>query len=378
MEIKIGLLIPQNTSLPYAFSTSAAAIPMAIDRLFKDRVLTPATVNFTILYHFEECEQATAAGLSYELLTNQSVDALIASPCTDGATVEGHLATYYNIPVMMWGSTLVSDLANPILFPTVVNIMPTYADFSKIICDVMEKFKWTTFSFIYQADDNGGCFEFQRDFGESGCGSQRLTRKTSTTRSPTSSNAPGSSFFAFDDIDQKRSFALSLFDAGLHTEDFVYIFPDTDMLLADDQARPFWIDRNSPVDGRDADAEAIGRRGFQLHAEVDASNREAFTYANFSADLDLSQCARGPSTAPLVIQKANVSARRGRMAKAFEFEASMFAPYLYDLFYIYGMSLARTFNQSGPDARFYRNGTLISDNANVGVRSVRLPQGTKA
>ncbi|KAI6227488.1 Guanylate cyclase [Aphelenchoides fujianensis] len=409
VEIKIGLLIPQNTSLPYAFSTSAAAIPMAIDRLFKDRVLTPAAVNFTLVYHFEECVEATAAGLSYELLTNQSVDALIASPCTDGATVEGHLATYYNIPVLMWGSTLVSDLADPLLFPTVINIMPTYGDFSKIICDVMEKFKWDSFSFIYQADDDGGCFQFQRDLEEvaavrSDCVVTFKDVVDTWARPPprrhlilfaqdpedinyTITNIQQRSrivVLCFDDIDQKRSFALSLFDAGLHTEDFVYIFPDTDMLLAgngkgwsgraihslrpfaDDQARPFWIDRNSPVDGRDADAEAIGRRGFQvrfkLHAEVDASNRESFTYANFSTDL-VSRMRAWPFYCTDCDQKAN---------------ASMFAPYLYDLVYIYGMALARTFNQSGPDARFYRNGTLISDNANVEFEGLtgRVVMGT--
>jgi hypothetical protein len=36
----------------------------------------------------------------------------------------------------------------------------------------------------------------------------------------------------FDDMDQKRSFALALYDAKMTTADYVYIFPDTSLSLA--------------------------------------------------------------------------------------------------------------------------------------------------
>ncbi|KAI6213520.1 Guanylate cyclase [Aphelenchoides besseyi] len=395
LQIKLGMLIPQNESLPYAYYNTAAAVPMAIDRIYRDRILSRDMINFTINWRFEECVESTAAGYTYDLIMNQSIDALIAPPCTDGATVSGHLASYYNLAVLMYGQTLVSDLANPTLFPTVINIMPTYGDFSKIICDVMEKFQWESFSFIYQADDDSGCFQFQRDL-----------EKVTATRSdcvisfkdnidswdPEDINYTISMIeqrsrivvLCFDDPDQKRSFALSLFDAGLTSEEYVYIFPDTDMQVSyglfhhflsfsgywlvvewlldggiitrnrlDDQAQPFWVDQFTPTDGRNADAEVIGRRGFQVRFKLH-SNKETvtsdqvFTYKNFSADL-ISRMKGWPFYCTTCDQKAN---------------ASMFAPYLFDLIYLYGIALARTINESGLDLQLLKNGTLISDNSN--------------
>jgi hypothetical protein len=59
LQIKIGMLIPRNETLPYAFASSASAVPLAIERLYKDNILNRDQVNFTILYRFEECVEAT-------------------------------------------------------------------------------------------------------------------------------------------------------------------------------------------------------------------------------------------------------------------------------------------------------------------------------
>lgn len=126
----------------------------------------------------------------------------------------------------MWGSTLISSLADAVLYPTILNIMPTYADFSKIVCDVMETFKWDNFAFIYQANDNGGCFSFQRDLEavtatRSDCVvsfKDQINGWAAEDINYTISMIQQRSrivVLCFDDIDQKRSFALALHDAGM-------------------------------------------------------------------------------------------------------------------------------------------------------------------
>ncbi|KAI6199751.1 Guanylate cyclase [Aphelenchoides besseyi] len=351
LQIKLGMLIPQNESLPYAYHNTAAAVPMAIDRIYRDRILSRDMINFTISWRFEECIESTAAGYTYELIMNQSIDALIAPPCTDGATVSGHLASYYNLAVLMYGQTLVSDLANPILFPTVINIMPTYGDFSKIVCDVMEKFQWESFSFIYQADDDSGCFQFQRD----------LEKATATRSDCVISFKANIDSWDPEDI----NYTISMIQQ--RSRIVVLCFDDPDqkrsLLAGDDRTQPFWVDQFTPTDGRNADAEVIGRRGFQLHSNKETvAGDQVFTYKNFSADL-ISRMKGWPFYCTTCDQKAN---------------ASMFSPYLFDLIYLYGIALARTINQSGYDLQSLKNGTLISDNSNVQFEGLtgRVVMGT--
>lgn len=59
LQIKVGALFPKNETLPYAFASSASAVPLAIDRLYKENILDRNQVNFTILYRYEECVEST-------------------------------------------------------------------------------------------------------------------------------------------------------------------------------------------------------------------------------------------------------------------------------------------------------------------------------
>ncbi|CAD5226527.1 unnamed protein product [Bursaphelenchus okinawaensis] len=346
--------MPRNTTLPYTFDNCAGAIPLAIERMYNESLI-PRSINFTVIWKYEECVEATAAGYTYQMITQDKIDVLLAPPCTDGATVAGHLSTFYNIPVLMWGGTLLADFADPTLFPTTLNIMPTYTDFARVVCDVMATFKWTHFAFILQTDDDGGCNSFQRDLEKitavsSDCVvsfKDRVDTWKDEDINYTITNIQQRArivLLCFDDVDQKREFALRLFDYGLNTPEYVYLMPDTDMsLAADANYKPFWYDRNTPADGRDEDAKEIGQLSLQLHADSESDLSAEMTESY------LSQVVPKLRSWPFYCQECNI-----------EQNASAFAPFLLDLLQLYGMALNRTLST---DPSQYRNGTYISDSS---------------
>ena len=206
------------------------------------------------------------------MIRNQQVDVLFAPPCIDGALLAGHVGTYYNIPVILWGQTFDSEFANPEVYPTVISAVSNYEDMANVICRLLKFYNWDSYALIYQFNEDGTCYSFQQDME---IVSQNREDCTIAYKEPVDSwdeediqytldmikSTSRIVVMCFDDIVQQRMFSLKLFDGGLDTEEFVYILPYTDMKMSlgvvDD---PFWVDRNTNKDGRDNDAKAIGIR----------------------------------------------------------------------------------------------------------------------
>ena len=62
----------------------------------------------------DECDENLAAGYAVELIQTHKVDVIIGPTCNDPALAVSVLGSYYNIPIMLWGSAtagrLIQDL----------------------------------------------------------------------------------------------------------------------------------------------------------------------------------------------------------------------------------------------------------------------------
>ncbi|KAI6189419.1 Guanylate cyclase [Aphelenchoides bicaudatus] len=85
-------------------------------------------------------------------------------PCIDdNAVLASHVGSYFNTPVMLWGSAFDSEFTEKSLYPTVLSALPNYADLANVICSAMNFLDWTLYALIYQASEDGGCFAFSED-----------------------------------------------------------------------------------------------------------------------------------------------------------------------------------------------------------------------
>uniref|UniRef100_A0A915DXF1 Receptor ligand binding region domain-containing protein n=1 Tax=Ditylenchus dipsaci TaxID=166011 RepID=A0A915DXF1_9BILA len=279
MNIKVGMMLPRNESAVSAFSNTASAVALAVDRIVSEKLLPTGTnISFSFVWKFEECVESTAIGYAFELIYEQQVDVLIAPPCIDGALLAGHVGTFYNIPVILWGPCFDSEFTRGDLFPTVMSVVPNYLDLGNVFCATLE---WSVFSFQedMQSVSNArtNCVIGYKDIVDSWRAEDiqyTLDQLKAKARIIV---------LCFDDNIQLRQFTLKLQEAGMDNSEYVYIIPDTDMRNDGLKDTPWWVSTLTPNDGRDADSLKIANKSFLLHVDTTSDAVDAFQ--NFSLEV---------------------------------------------------------------------------------------------
>ncbi|KAL3108346.1 hypothetical protein niasHT_014495 [Heterodera trifolii] len=350
--IKVAMMIAQNNTdygLPRknaALGDSVGAIPMALEQLFQ--------------WHYGNCNEATAMGRIYKDVKEFGADAIIATPCMDVPPMLGHLASNFNLPMMVWGQSMASVLAssNNLTYPTLLNIVPNYKYMASGLVSLMQYFNWTRFGVVLQSDSNGvsgGCNLFARDIDKA-VGEQStvsinfkariFNTQTSDLRTIVNGIRKRARIIVlcFDDITQLRTFALSLFDGGLKTKDYLYIIPDNDLLLSFNLSRlPLWK-QGSRTEGMPTPK----RLAFRWHYDITMSALSNRNYLGFFGRV-INRTRDWPFYCP--------ESDCGNVANG-----SIYSLLLYDAIYNYGMALNESFRQFGIRPEVYRNGTLLAQN----------------
>ncbi|KAL3121720.1 hypothetical protein niasHT_003511 [Heterodera trifolii] len=324
--IKVAILVAQNDTdfglarKNSALPNSGGAIPMALEQLWADEIL-PKSINFSIHWTYSQCNEANDFGKSYDYISKLGADAIIATSCIDVPPMLGHLAANFNIPMLVWGQSMSSNLAssNNATYPTLLNISSLGQ--SKITVN------YKTRIFNIQSSDTSTIVNGIRERA-------RIV------------------LLCFDDLKQIRTFALQLFDGGLNTKDYVYIMVDNDMYLSFNLTRlPFWVqssNNSNTLDGRDADAEVIGRLSFWWHYDITLSTLSNQNYYGF-----FKRVIDRTGDWPFYCDQSNCTK---------VINGSLYLLLLYDAIYNYGMALNESFRQFGIRPEVYRNGTLLAQN----------------
>uniref|UniRef100_A0A7E4VEA1 Guanylate cyclase n=1 Tax=Panagrellus redivivus TaxID=6233 RepID=A0A7E4VEA1_PANRE len=363
VDLKIGLLIPQSNATGMQFSNTAAAVTVALDRAISENIFT-VPVNFSVVYRLEDCIEANATGYAFEMINADKIDVLIASPCIDTAQVSANVATYYNIPVVLWGTTYDSMFSDSTVFPTLMSVVSNYKDASNVLCEMMKYFSWTSFALIYQAADDGACFAFQEDMEavtqvREECGLAYKEPVDSWAEEDIQytldmlKNTARIIVMCFDEDAQLRRFALKMKEAGMDTDDYVYLTFDNDVKSAIGlEDPPFWQDQTVPPDGRDDEAFAIAKKMFVVSDDKTASMADNFKI--FSAEV-----MQKMSQWPFFCTTCNTGQMAGPHSAT-----------LHDATYLYLLAVNRVLKEYGPIASYYRNGELVSKNLDVNFSGI--------
>ncbi|KAI6227487.1 Guanylate cyclase [Aphelenchoides fujianensis] len=358
LHILVGMLLPSNKSDTMGYDNTASAVTIALDRVYRERIL-PAGTNFTFTWRIEECVESTAIGYAFEMIVKQKVDVLFAPPCIDGAVLAGHVGAFYNVPIMLWGYTFDSEFTNAEMYPTVLSVLPNYEDLGNVVCEALKFLDWDLFALIYQQNEDGGCFSFQEDMetvsnSRENCviGYKEVVDSwTDADIAYTIEQIKSKArivVMCFDDVPQQRLFTIKLQEAGMDTQDYVYLFVDTDMQNLGLTDTPFWLDTNATGDGKDEKSWKIAKKSFLLH--VDKTSDEADSFTNFSTE---------------VVQRMAEWPFYCKHCAETQTNASIYASTLYDAMFSYAMALSRVVNISGTDPKFYRDGTLLTRNSQI-------------
>uniref|UniRef100_A0A1I7S6R9 Guanylate cyclase n=1 Tax=Bursaphelenchus xylophilus TaxID=6326 RepID=A0A1I7S6R9_BURXY len=290
LHIKVGFLIPSNASEEMGFDNTAGALIEGLKRAYDEEIL-PAGTNFTFVWKIEECVESTAIGYSFELIAEQRVDALLAPPCIDGAILAGHVASFYNIPVLLWGQAFDNAFTDTTMYPTLMSTLPNYNDLGNVICSTLHYFDWNLYALIYQENEDGGCYAFQQDMEDVSNQVEDCVmaykevvdsweeKDIDFTMSQLKTRAR-IIVLCFDDVEQQRRFTVKLAEYGLDTDEYVFLLPDTDMQNDGLSDTPFWNGTNSTAE-EEAKAWKIAQLSYLIHVDKTSDIADAY-YANFS------------------------------------------------------------------------------------------------
>uniref|UniRef100_A0A183BV09 Guanylate cyclase domain-containing protein n=1 Tax=Globodera pallida TaxID=36090 RepID=A0A183BV09_GLOPA len=322
--IKVAMLIAQNDT-DYGLSRknaalrdSGGAIPMALEQLWADEIL-PQNVNFSFQWFYGRCNEAIALGKIYQFIRNYGADAIIATPCMDVPPLLGHLAASFNLPMMVWGQSMASELSssNNATYPSLLNIVPNYRYMAAGIVGLMHYFNWTQFALVIQSDlsaVSGGCNLLARDIdnalsAQSTVSLSYKARIFNIQSSDTATLVSGLQqrarimLLCFDDITQLRTFALTLYDVGLNTK---------------------WH--------YDITLSALSNRNYYGFYERVVNRTRDWPF--YCPESECGSVTNG----------------------------STYSILLYDAIYNYGMALNESFKQFGVRPEIYRNGSLLARN----------------
>uniref|UniRef100_A0A0N4Z4T0 Guanylate cyclase n=1 Tax=Parastrongyloides trichosuri TaxID=131310 RepID=A0A0N4Z4T0_PARTI len=342
------------------YQNSAGAI-IAAWELAKENNTLLNRVNISFELLLSDCVISDTAGKLYELINNRNVSAIIGPPCSESSTIACNIATYYNLPIYLFGASMFNDFSNATIYPTVMQIMPNYIDSAKGLNTILLKFKWTRISFLYinSATKLGRCNAFATEFDYQistiftditivykrqivNWAREPLNQVVSDIRDVARINV-----ICIDEMDKLRTLMLAFYDKGMNTSEYVYINVDADMdYYINEEGTNAMKDYNLTSDGRDK--EAFSMYQWMYHYEFSMNGGLSYLYDDLRKRIP-KLMRDWPFYCTTMCDSYNIS--------------SIYAPYLHDVAYVYFVSIGKALRDYGGKVDFNRlinNGSLFS------------------
>uniref|UniRef100_A0A0K0FCD2 Guanylate cyclase n=1 Tax=Strongyloides venezuelensis TaxID=75913 RepID=A0A0K0FCD2_STRVS len=365
-KLKIALLLPnENPDLIFwqGFQNSAAASVQAW-YYAQENYANLRGINLTFELLLNHCNISDTVGRLHDLIVEKNISAIFGPPCSDSSVVASHLATFYDIPIFLFGTSLFNDMSDMSIYPTVMQVMPNYIDAAKSLAEILLKFKWDRVSLLYMNSDSklGRCaafgsqvdYQFSNFYLEISIVYKRLiVNFTQASLNGIVNNINQVSrinIICIDEMEKLRRLMLAFYDNGMNTSDYVFINADVDMdNIVNVEGINAMKDYNLTTDGRDADAFSMYSLMFHFHFSMSGSLPDKYNEIKTNMRNYMKEW---PFYCEKECEQYNVS--------------SVYAPYLFDTSLLYFKSLSTALDLYGNNMSFHdivKNSTLISSSS---------------
>ncbi|PAV60114.1 hypothetical protein WR25_10286 [Diploscapter pachys] len=289
------------------------------------------------------------------LVKTHKVDVIIGPTCNDPALAVSVLGSYYNIPIMLWGSATAGVLVDADRFKTATLLTATSRYLATAVYSLCVEYGWNQFVFLYnQFNDNGKCFTMQGDFltilnqyndVDMAYSLEIIDLNPEPLRNALRAASLRGRIFVIcaDDDSIKLLIMMALNDLEINSNEYVYIF-------ADARSKGFTI----PVEGaKDKLIWETGNSSQTGTEEGRIAARNAFRNAIFVVDVRNKLIMMGQGKV-----QENYSAFGNEVIDRMK-DAPFFCTtdcQLHDAMYSYGIALNRTI---ADDPSRYRDGLFI-------------------
>uniref|UniRef100_A0A914UHY5 Guanylate cyclase n=1 Tax=Plectus sambesii TaxID=2011161 RepID=A0A914UHY5_9BILA len=359
ITIKVGFLMVKND--PYlramlGYSTTAAAVDIALQRVKKERLLENVSWNFT--WMFPQCNEANTSGMTGDLIRDYDVDVLMGLPCAKTALISGASATYFNIPLISYAATW-ADFTDKSRFPTFARSVASVEQTARALIKVLNYFEWGQIAVIYTDDqERRKCYNMNNQLQDQNAGTSGKSLKFNYINGIVKNvtDEAMDNFLdqvalqariiiaCFDQDVDKRRFLLRAYDKNMVGKEYLYILPD---YVPRENSATIWKSSNSGniSDGRDNDA----KKAFQATMILEWETIPEADLVEFKTEI------------PKLMRKPPYNCTKDCDWPDAQYGSS-YSPYMHDAMYMYAKALDKTLRQ---DARQYRNGTKIRENCEM-------------
>uniref|UniRef100_A0AC35THR4 Guanylate cyclase n=1 Tax=Rhabditophanes sp. KR3021 TaxID=114890 RepID=A0AC35THR4_9BILA len=378
--LNLGFIFPNSKGPLYnsvGYELSAGSIPMAIEKIWTDQLLPG--YNFTFKAMTNGCTEMNAIGYTHDLIYNQKIDVIFGPPCDLSAMRSSLLAKFEQVPNFLWGLVSSDDFQDAQRFSNVVSVTSIFPSLALAVHNIMESFNWVKYTFIYSPNEYERCtLMYEAIVEQMGLQSYKTVLATALKTSNPPTDAEFDKFISFtkpnariilgcfDDDSWKRRFLIRMAVNGLAASD-EYVFLSLEVKNAqwtsnnfDSKGNriPFYLDPNTPSDGKDALATAMAMKTLVLD-----SSRTFIKQGDYDAEV-----LRRISEWPFYCSTCNVTGQK---------TSSTYSRYLYDAILVWATILNKTLPSYGDkmfsDASLYRKNAQGSYEGATGT--IRLDVG---
>ncbi|KAF8387083.1 gcy-22 [Pristionchus pacificus] len=310
--MKVGMLFALNDTtltLFVGYKKHAAAAMVAWNRIQSEGVM-PDIDDIEFTWRYDECVDGTSVANVVDLFDNKTgegVEVILGPGCSSPALYDGSVASYYDLPLVLWGPPYDSALDDPFNFPTVLSSAWSTDPRSIALFALLRKFNFSDVSFIYSTERNplvGRCLNIFNSFSLqlnvvtdiSMNYNRRVTNNTveSLQRRLKEASAVSRVFiFCVEHPTTRRNLLLAINDNGYDTKDYTYIFMEEQgtafKTFSTNGQFNVWVNNTNPDDPRNFDALSAARKmlildivGYNDTTAFLQKVRDAFTQPPFN------------------------------------------------------------------------------------------------
>uniref|UniRef100_A0A0N5A6F6 Guanylate cyclase n=1 Tax=Parastrongyloides trichosuri TaxID=131310 RepID=A0A0N5A6F6_PARTI len=216
------------------FTLSAGVVGVVMDRIFEEQLLLDYDFNFSLA--MDNCNEARASGVAYELILEKNVDFLFGPSCNMPGLRSASVAKFFKKPIFLWGLTANSEMSSVDRLYNVYTSNPIFMSLASSAMNVLQTFDWDRFAFLIVPRKNERCKKMYSDFLYV---ADEHPYKTSLVYSYETSTPPLLEEFdlffkkikdktrviitCFDKDIWKKNFLLRMYDKGITSTEYVHI-----------------------------------------------------------------------------------------------------------------------------------------------------------
>ncbi|CAL1543500.1 unnamed protein product, partial [Lymnaea stagnalis] len=151
-QIKIGVMLINDTSVPYSVQRTGPAIDIAIATVNTEILNSSYQLVPVVRIYDSICDPRYASGVAAELHYIEGVQALIGPACSNALDHVARLAGYWNIPILT-GLGDSGIFNNKTVYPTLTRFAYCQCRIRNVFAGTFKMFNWTNIALIYDHSD---------------------------------------------------------------------------------------------------------------------------------------------------------------------------------------------------------------------------------